>query len=57
MVNQVLSDIFLEFRDYLEEDREREALRKAGIDVSQMSRQALRCRILSDARLLAVYSI
>eukprot|EP01031_Cornospumella_fuschlensis_P028675 gene28675-34620_t len=39
IIQQVSTDIFYEFRDYFEEDREREALRKAGIDISKMPRR------------------
>ena len=35
----VSKDIFYEFRDYFEEDREREMLRKQGVDVSNMPRR------------------
>lgn len=39
VVQQVSLDIFYEFRDYLEEDRERELLRKSGVNVDAMPRR------------------
>ena len=39
IVKDVSLDIFYEFRDYLEEDRERSALRKSGVDVDKMPRR------------------
>jgi hypothetical protein len=39
IVRDVSLDIFYEFRDYLEEDREREMLRRQGVDVNRMPRR------------------
>jgi len=39
IVKDVSLDIFTEFRDYLEEDRERAALRKSGVDIGSMPRR------------------
>ena len=39
VVKDVSFDIFNEFRDYLEEDRERAALRKSGVDVDSLPRR------------------
>eukprot|EP00981_Chlorochromonas_danica_P001640 scaffold351_cov162-Ochromonas_danica.AAC.25 len=39
VVKQASVDIFYEFRDFLEEDREREALRRAGVDLSGLPRR------------------
>lgn len=39
VVKSVSLDIFSEFRDYLEEDRERESLRKQGIDLTNLPRR------------------
>lgn len=39
VVQQAATDIFNEFREYLDEDQERALLRKAGIDVEKMPRR------------------
>lgn len=39
IVQQAVTDIVYEFRDYLEEDRERSSLSKAGIDISILPRK------------------
>lgn len=39
IVKDVSFDIFNEFRDYLEEDKEREALKKSGIDITNLPRR------------------
>ena len=39
IVKQAAEDIFYEFRDYLEEERERDELRKAGVDVDSLPRR------------------
>jgi hypothetical protein len=39
IVQQTTTDIFYEFRDYFEEDREREMLKQAGIDVDKLPRK------------------
>lgn len=39
IVKDVSLDIFKEFRDYFEEDRDREMLKKSGVDVSSMPRR------------------
>ena len=39
IVKDVSFDIFNEFRDYLEEDKEREALKKSGIDIKNLPRR------------------
>eukprot|EP01038_Epipyxis_sp_PR26KG_P006429 gene6429-8847_t len=39
IVKELSIDIFNEFRDYLEENRERELMKKSGIDVDSMARR------------------
>ena len=39
IVRQAIEDIIYEFRDFLEEDRERALLQKAGIDISLLPRR------------------
>lgn len=39
IVKDVVTDIFDEFRDYLDEDREREDLKNAGVDVDNIPRR------------------
>ena len=39
IVKDMSVDIFNEFRDYLEENRERELLRKEGVDVDSVARR------------------
>jgi len=39
VVRDISLDIFYEFREYLEEDREREQLRKSGVDIEKMPRR------------------
>lgn len=39
IIKQVSSDVFYEFRDYFEEEREREQLKKAGINVDSLPRR------------------
>lgn len=39
VVKDVSLDLYNEFRDYLEENRERELLRKAGVDIDKIPRK------------------
>lgn len=39
ILKQTAFDIFYEFRDYLEEDRDRDLLRKTGVDITQLPRR------------------
>ena len=39
VVRDVSTDIFYEFRDYMEEEKEREMLRKSGVDIDMMPRR------------------
>lgn len=39
VVKDISLDIFYEFREYLEEDRERARLEKSGVDISRMPRR------------------